>query len=126
VKDLKDGDKLLEERIDGLMEQFRTSEKEFYNEYHSAREMVDVGTRTTNLEVLVTDGAGEPITEVTLALADHELELLTNLEGIGLFERILPGLDVLTVSKTNWVTQEINVRIERGRTVTVEVTLVQA
>ena len=126
VTDLEDGDKLVEERLDGLMEQFRNDEEEFYSEYHSAREIIDVGTRTTNLEVLVIAAAsGEPVAEATLVLAEHELEILTNLEGIGRFERILPGLDVLTVSKAGWITQEINVRIERGRTVTVEVTLEQ-
>jgi hypothetical protein len=36
---------LCKERLDGLMEQFKETQPDFYNAYHAARDIIDTGHR---------------------------------------------------------------------------------
>ena len=45
AEEFKRADMIADERLDGLMEQFKVSQPDFYNTYHAARKLIDSGHR---------------------------------------------------------------------------------
>ena len=77
--------------LDPLMEQFKTSNVVFYNEYHTSRIIVDIGTHTeTIIEGVVTNAANSPLAGILVKMTNTKKKKKTKANGKFRFMKLQP------------------------------------
>ena len=89
------------------MMQYQNGHEDFFNEYRSARVIVDIGHRhTVILKGFIYDANNHALADVLVALSGKaKYKKFTNATGKYKFTRLHTGSYVLTVSKSGFVTQ---------------------
>lgn len=110
-----EGDDILKRRMDNLVEDFRESDPDFYEDYKGARIIVDGGVRT-QLKGTVTDATtGDVIAGAEVLVLELGAGRLTNERGNYRFGRMRPGRFTIRVSKLGYTTLETTIVVEPGR-----------
>ncbi|PCH95983.1 MAG: hypothetical protein COB85_04090 [Bacteroidetes bacterium] len=114
---LKEGDDILKNKMDKLMNQFAGGDPEFVTQYTSMRKLVGMGGSGTGLKGRITDGAtGDRIKNVTVEIPDMERELKTNGTGLYVFKQARPGLYSVRAEAKGYVAKEIlEVELAEGK-----------
>jgi len=98
---------LLKNQLDTILMQYQSSNAPFYNEFMSARTIVDIGHRhTVILKGFIYDTHNHALSGVTISLtgnASHHK--ITDATGKYNFRRLHTGTYILTISKSGYVTQ---------------------
>ena len=127
-------DALLKNSLDPLMEQYETSNANFYNQYHSARVIHDIGHRkTVMLEGFIYNAAGHAVAGASVSLtptlsqgeggvASHHK--ITDATGHYKFTRLHIGSFSIKVSAAGYVTQIKTVDATQNGTIDTDFTLV--
>jgi hypothetical protein len=104
---------LNKDTLDPLMEQFKTSSATFYNEYHTSRIIVNVGThKETFLEGVVTDGTN-PLMNILVKVTGTKKKKLTKKNGKFRFLHLQPQKYTVTATGTNYVAFSENVMLTK-------------
>ncbi len=117
---------LLKNQLDGLMAQYQATNAVFYNQYHSVREINDIGHRhTVTLMGFIYDNHGNAITGAIINLSGHASTNLThvithhkttNATGEYKFTRLHIGTYTLTVHVTGVAAQTKNLTVTKNET----------
>jgi hypothetical protein len=117
---------LLKNQLDNVLMQYKSTNPSFYNEYVSARILVDIGHRhTVTLEGFIYDIHNLAISGATVTLsgsASHHKT--TNATGEYKFTRLHTGSYTLSISAGGFVTQTKTVSITKNETLHTDFTLV--
>lgn len=123
----KDTDKLLDKELDPMMLQFKNTEPDFFKDYTSAREIIDLGATHTTFRILVKDQNGDPLAGAMVALLQSNLVVYTAVSGADgkvAITKIKPGTFDLKILKTNFTTKtETGILFKAGKAVKRTVTL---
>ncbi len=123
---VEETDEILNENLDGLILQFKTTNNDFFLNYFNNRTVIDVGTQHTRLGGTVVDGEGNPIEGAVIIAVDTDLEEETDENGEYLFKPFIPGDFTITIEKEGFETQTIsNVHVSPGQHFVLGVTLVR-
>ena len=77
------GDALVKERIDKLMQQFKSTNTVVYTDYSNARVIVDAGIRHTVLKGKVTDAVtGDPLVGAKVTIVELDRSTPTGIDGV--------------------------------------------
>ncbi len=114
VKEVIKGSRsLTKDSLDPLMEQFKTSNETFYNEYHTSRIIVNIGThKETILEGVVTNGTSA-IAGITVKLTGTKKKKITTKTGKFRFMKLQPQKYTVTATGTNYVNFSENVMLTK-------------
>ena len=118
---LKDISTYLEEQLDTLMEQYKTSNPTFYAAYTGSRKLPRSGHRTTIIVVGLISVAGVPLLKAHVALiANGQVtrKKITQADGTFKFARLRPGTFVLTVSANGMVAQSKTITVAHAGSIT--------
>ncbi len=101
---------LLKEQLDNLMQQYKTSEPDFYNQYMGLRHPAHSNARrkTVDIKIQVKDTNNNPLqhAEITLtATKGAKRHKLSKQNGTHHFERLKPDTYIITVYLPNYITQ---------------------
>ena len=98
---------LLDEELDPLMTQFKTSEPIFYTQYMSSRMIHDIGVRhTVRLKGIVYSAGGKALASTLVKLSGaSEREKTTAKDGSYKFFRLHTGTYTITIKATGFITQ---------------------
>ena len=110
---------LLKNQLDTIMPQYQSSNAPFYNEYMSARIIVDIGHRhTVTLNGFIYDSHNQALNGASIALSGSAMHhKITDATGKYKFTRLHTGSFTLTVSKSGYVTQTKTVNVTANGTV---------
>ncbi len=115
----KDIDKVLKNRLDKLMEDYKTSEAEFYNAYKAARIIINLGATHTRLQTHVKDQNGDPLKLAIVFLLQNNLVRYagkSNDKGNVLLSKVKPGTYDLKVSKDGYTSKtETGILFKAGK-----------
>jgi len=104
---------LNKDTLDPLMEQFKTSSSVFYEEYHTSRIIVNVGThKETFLEGVVTDGTN-PIIKATVKVTGTKKKKVTTKNGKFRFMKLQPQKYTVTATAQGYVNFSENVMLTK-------------
>jgi len=108
-----DATTLLKDQLDPLMEQYQSSEAEFYNEYKAVRVIQNIGHRhTVILDGFIYNGTHASISGATVVLSgDAKHQKITDETGAYKFTRLHPGNYTIKVSAPGYATQTLAVEI---------------
>lgn len=124
---IKDIDKTLKVRVDKLMEDYKTTETEFYNTYKSAREIIDLGATHTKMEVKIYSIDGSTVQNAYAFLLQNNIILYSatsDADGKVIFPKVKPGTYALKVwGKKFTPKEETGIKFKAGKKVTRKVTL---
>ena len=85
--------------LDPLMEQYKTSNTEFYKEYHASRRKDDPGYRTTTIiQGVITDGDNNPVEKALVIMRGTTKRKKTGANGKYKFFKVEPGAFIIEVS----------------------------
>ena len=99
----KQADDILNNQMDGLMKNFRTTHSDFYNAYSAAREVINPHTTVTQLKGSVIDASDEkPIKGAVVTIVELNKSKNTNLNGEYSFKPAENGTFTLTIEKTGY------------------------
>ena len=99
--------------LDQLMEQYKTSNEAFYNEYHTSRIIVNIGThKETFLEGVVTDGTN-PIIKATVKVTGTKKKKITTKNGKFRFLHLEPQKYTVTATAQGYVNFSENVMLTK-------------
>jgi hypothetical protein len=109
--------------LDPLMEQFKTSNASFYEEYHTSRIIVNVGThKETILEGVVTNGT-TAIAGITVKLTGTKKKKITTKTGKFRFMKLLPQKYTVTATGTGYVNFSENVMLTKDEANKITITM---
>ena len=117
---------LLKKQLDPLMEQYKTSNAVFYNQYHGVREINDIGHRhTVTITGFIYDNTNHALAGATVHLApSSSITKITKATGQYKFTRLHTGAFTLTVTAPGFVSQTKNLTITENKTEHIDFTLV--
>jgi hypothetical protein len=119
-----DTKKLLEKMIDKLMEDFRDTNVDFYNQYKAARVIQDAPTFVTKLTGTVTV-AGAPLNGVAITVIGKPYNTISKPDGTYELRITVPDLYTIKFSKSGYADKEIsNVEIKLGEETKLDVEMV--
>lgn len=132
-ENVREIDDLLNNVLDRLVETFRETNLSFYNMYFTTRRVIHLGIKHTNLYLKVISKESEtPVAGASLSLTmevedvpPKVLEGICDRRGEFSWKRIMPGRYVLKVSKEGFQDALLDVEIKRGKTVRMEVFLIE-
>ena len=112
-----DGEKIIKDRIDGMMLPFRQTKPDFYNAYITAKKTVNLGTHKVSiLGRVISKNSGIAISKAIVKNEEDGQEVATTQRGGYRFRSLLAGTYKLTVSKKGFVTTSFNVTVKEGET----------
>lgn len=119
-------DAVLKNSLDTLMEQYELTNASFYNQYHSARVIHDIGHRkTVILEGFIYNAAGHAISGALVELTgDATHHKTTDATGGYKFTRLHIGTYTIKVSAAGYVTQSKTIVVKENGTVDTDFTMV--
>ncbi len=124
ITQFSDTDELLNDNLDNLIVQFKTTNNDFFLNYFNNRIIIDLGTQHTRLGGTVTDSEGNPLEGVLVRADETDLEEVTDAAGEYLFKPFIPGDFTVTVEKDGFVTKTIaNVHVSPGQHLVLDVEL---
>ena len=105
---------LNKDTLDPLMEQFKTSNVAFYNEYHTSRKIVNIGShKETILEGVVTNGA-TPLSGVTVKITNTMKKKITKANGKFRFMKLQPVKYTVTATASGYKPFSENVLLTKN------------
>ena len=124
ITQFSDTDELLNDNLDNLILQFKTTNNDFFLNYFNNRIIIDLGTQHTRLGGTVTDSEGNPLEGVLVRADEADLEEVTDAGGEYLFKPFIPGDFTVTVEKDGFVTKTIaNVHVSPDQHLVLDVEL---
>jgi len=115
---------LYKDTLDPLMEQFKISNVAFYNEYHTSRIIVNIGThKETIIEGLVTNGTS-PIAGILVKLTGTTKKKLTKANGKFRFMKLQPQKYTVTATGSGYKPFSENVMLTKDEANKVTVVMV--
>jgi hypothetical protein len=114
---IKDEDKILKQKLDKLMLQFKETEPAFYTAYKNDRKVIDLGTHHTRVGGIVSHNNGIPEDDVTISVEGTDFIKITNDEGAYLFKPFFQGTFDFKAEKSGFIPQIINREVARGENV---------
>ncbi len=124
---IKDIDKTLKVRVDKLMEDYKTTETEFYNTYKSAREIINLGATHTKMVVTVYDQGSNPVHNASASLLQNNIIIysaLSDVNGRIFFPKVKPGTYTLKTEKGLYAPKvENGIKFKAGKQVSRKVNL---
>lgn len=111
---------LLKGQLDTIMTQYETSNAVFFNEYMSARVIIDIGHRhTVILKGFIYDIHGHALSHVLVELTGgtHKHKKITNATGKYKFTRLHPATYTLVISAAGFVTQSKTITVTQNGTI---------
>ncbi len=117
---------LLKDQLDAALIQFKASNAAFYNQYMSARVIVDAGHRhTVTLRGFVYGSDNTALAGATVSLTgDDSRHKVTDATGAYTFTRLHTGSYTLTVSANGYATQSQTIDVPENDTVETDFSLV--
>ncbi len=98
--------------LDPLIEQYKTSNTEFYDEYHVSRIKVDVGHRkTTIIQGVITDGSNNPVAKALVTLRSTKKMKKTGVNGKYKFMNVETGTFFIDVTAQGYSSISFSVTI---------------
>lgn len=121
---LKEGNKAID-KIDNLTLLLKNKNPEYYARYLSNREIINTGSRSTALRLLIKDlKTGEPITGAQVIIESLQREVVSNQLGLAMLKPLPVGVYALSVQKAGYATETLaEVKATQGKTNRVEVVL---
>ncbi len=105
---LKEADSLLNDKLDKLIEQFKTSDAEFYSTYFNARLIVDLGRSGSTLRGTVTDSTtSDRVLGATVEILETEDSRNVNGQGKYSFKQVRPGIYTVRATAEGYEVKEI-------------------
>lgn len=121
---IKETKSLLEKRMDKVMEDFRDSNVDFYNQYKAARVVQDAATFVTRLTGMVR-AAGAALSAVTITVEGKPYNTTTKPDGTYELRITVPGLYSIKFSKAGYTDKVVNnVEIKLGEETKLDVEMV--
>jgi hypothetical protein len=122
----KSTDSLLKLQIDKMVNDFRSSEPIFFNQYYAARVIVDGATQHSQATGLVTlQGTDVPISDVAITVEAQTYTATSEANGEYTLLIPVPGTYTLHFTKAGYVSKTVaNVVINLGQTTTLNVQLI--
>lgn len=118
---LEDIDKILKNRLDKLMREYKSAEPEFYNAYKAARILIKLGSTHTNFRLQVKDSAGNAVEGATASLLQNNriiYNLVTDANGKLAITKMKPGTYDIKIAKTGLLIKtETGVEFKAGKEV---------
>ena len=110
--------------MDSLIEQYKLTNSDFYNEYHVSRKIVNIGHRKmTILSGIIKNSDGEPVENALVTLRGTKKKKKTGTNGAYKFVRIHPGKSFLDVTAQDYDKNTVKVNITEFETNKMDVTL---
>lgn len=88
-----------------LIISFKKKNSHYYNEYLKGRKVINLGSRTTTLEVFVGTSQGSPIYNAEVKLIEKDIVTATDIEGVAIFSPIKQGTYTLRASADGYQPQ---------------------
>jgi hemoglobin-like flavoprotein len=126
LKDLfKQGNAILKNEADKVVNQFKTTYPEFYAVYKNNRIIVDPGSSPTQITGTVTDSATSlPVEGSTAEIAGEAITATTDASGVFLLKTTTPGIVSVKISKAGYTDKTITgITVKLGKTTTADVQL---
>ena len=103
---------LNKDTLDPLMEQYKTSNKDFYDKYHLARKIIDIGHRTNTIVTgVITDGSNNPVRKALVTMRTTKKKKKTGVNGKYKFMYVKPGPFIIDVSAQGYSSASVKVTI---------------
>ena len=118
---IKDTTTFLEEQLDTLMEQYKTTNTTFYKAYQGSRKLPKNGHRTTvTVTGLITLGAAALLKAHVMLVANGQKtrKKITKANGKFKFAKLKPGTYIITVSANGMVAQSKTITVTHAGNVT--------
>lgn len=133
VELFKNGDNILKNRLDKLVENFQQSQPKFYKEYKTARIIINTGSQTIALSVLINDKNGNPIPNASAKITNipnnkakdiiNEISKKTGTSGTFRILNLVEGNYKITIKKIGYVEKSLNFTVVNGETTKINTTL---
>ncbi len=111
----------LEEQLDTLMLQYKTSNLTFYNAYKGSRKLPSHGHRTTVTVTGLISAVGAPLLKAHIMLVasgQNTRKKITKANGLFKFARLKPGTYVITLSANGMVAQSKTITVTHAGNIT--------
>jgi hypothetical protein len=121
----KQGDAQLKSSMDKLMLNFKSTDKEFFDTYTSAREIMDAATSSTNITGTVTDSkTSKPVRGVSIAVDGKPYSAISNSKGKYILKIPVPGVYTIKFIKEGYQDKmEKGIEVAIGKSTTLNVTM---
>ena len=104
----QEADGLLKDKLDKLIEQFKTSDAEFYTTYFNARLIVDLGRSGSALRGTVTDSStGDRVVGATIEILETQDSRNANKQGKYGFKQLRPGTYTVQATAKGYEAKQI-------------------
>jgi hypothetical protein len=113
--------------LDKISSIFKISHPEFYAQYFLSREIIDLGSTTTKIKIIVTDSVTNAfIPEALITNNLINLQFITDEKGVASGKMPFNTYN-FTINATDYIRQTINAqKVKLGQTFTLKITLVKA
>ncbi|MHB8260515.1 MAG: carboxypeptidase regulatory-like domain-containing protein [Bacteroidia bacterium] len=116
----------LVDEMDPMMEQYRTSNPDFYNAYHVARVILNIGHRTTVILMgFIYNQLHQALEHAMVTIVGNKHhKKITGVDGHYKFARLHAGTYTIQVVATGFVTQTFTITVTNPQTIHTDFTMV--